>query len=153
MRTPFTQLPLTSAEYLHPGFLAAAADKREAVKIEGGWVNRRLMITKMTSAAEMPEHPANPLAMILYVPSSATPEEVVNACQSFGALVERLWRSNERGKLDQVVSAEDGDRHFVRPFHHVALCGHKSARWLSDRELGPILLKVQPCVRCTATSL
>jgi hypothetical protein len=150
VKTSFSELPLTSAEHLHPGFLAAAADKRQAMKIEGAWVNRRLVIVKITPVLEMPEHPANPLAMILYVRSSARPVDVVNACRSFGTMVERLWRDSDRRKFDRVVSGEDGDRHYVRAFHHVALCGHKPNRWLTDAELGAILVEVQPCAKCVA---
>lgn len=152
MKTAFSALTLASAQHLHRGFVAAAATNLWAIRFEGAWSNRRLVIAGMTAVVEMPSNPHDPLALVLYVPSSASPEDVVKACRSFGASVERLWRDKNRGKFDRVVSAKDGYRHYVHAFHHVALCGHKSARWPSDAEVDPLAVESHSCAKCVSAS-
>lgn len=151
-RRAFSAITIKSATILHRALPFAREAGYAAVTFEGGWQRRRFILINGHGKRELPANPANPLALTLSVPVTLSPPELMTALRSFGASVERLWRANEQGHFDLVVSETDGHRHMVHRYHHIALCGHKSTNWLSDDEVGSFASEVQSCPKCTTAA-
>lgn len=148
----FSATSLKSATILHRALPFARETGCAAVTFQGGWVNRRFVLLGGCARRELPPHPRNPLALTLTVPVTLDPTALMNALRSFGASVERLWRDNEQGRFDLVDSEDDGHRHMVHRYHHIALCGHKPDRWLSDDEVESFASEIQACPACATAA-
>jgi hypothetical protein len=132
-------------------FRAAAARQHRHILLRGDWKNRRLVIVGgQPSPAPVPEFPSNPLQLTLALPVDIDVPAFVSRCRSFGGTAERVWRDSARS-FENVVSYEDGARHIVTAYHHVALCKHKPERWLLDVEV-PNEIEVVSCSKCAAAA-
>lgn len=132
-------------------FRAAAARQHRHILLRGDWKNRRLVIVGgQPSPAPVPEFPSNPLQLTLALPVDIGVSAFVSRCRSFGGTAERVWRDSAR-YFENVVSYDDGARHIVRAYHHVALCAHKPERWLLDVEV-PTEIEVASCAKCATAA-
>lgn len=148
----FSAVTLSSAKVLHRALGAAAASGSAGVIFQGAWVRRRLLIVGGRAAQALPAHGCDPLALTITVPATSTPDDLMRQLRSFGGVVERVWRDSVKGHFDLVVSDSDAARHLVHQFHHVALCGHKAQRWLTDDEVSGFAGEVKTCPQCTITA-
>jgi len=151
-RATFSGLTEKGARSLYRGLRAADKAGFPGVRFTGAWIGRRLVIDGGAPVREMPAHPANPMALTLAVSSTLEPGGLLKAFRSFGATVERIWRDSEKGAFDSVVSADDGARHQVHRYHHVALCGHKPRRWVGDDEVAGFADEVFMCSKCISAA-
>jgi hypothetical protein len=132
-------------------FEAAAARQHRHILLRGAWKNRRLVIVGgQPSPAPVPEFPSSPLQLTLALPVDIEVSAFVSRCRSFGGAVERVWRDSARS-FEHVVSYDDGARHIVPAYHHVALCTHKAERWLLDVEV-PTEIEVASCSKCVTAA-
>lgn len=148
----FSAVTPASAAVLHRALAAASAAGDAGVIFQGAWVRRRLVIVGGRAAHALPPHACNPLALTITIPTTSTPDDLMRQLRSFGGAVERVWRDSARGRFDLVVSDSDAARHLVHQFHHVALCGHRPQRWLTDDEVSGFAGELQTCPKCTITA-
>ncbi|WP_157991680.1 hypothetical protein [Caldimonas tepidiphila] len=147
----FSAVTEATAEKLTLGLKAAAAAGFHAMLIQGAWKSRRLIIHKILVApditAALEKKSSNLETLTLLISTAITPTEFMRECRSFGARAEWFWRQATRDQFDFVVSFEDGARHFVHRYHHVALCKHNPSRWLLEHEI-PTGFEVGSCAAC-----